>query len=115
MDQILIRDLSARGVLGIYEWERQKEQEVLINLTLFLDLRSAGRSDALGDTVDYQALAEQVQALVAKSTRQTVEALAEDIAQLCLGEAGVARVRVRVEKPKAVAFARSVGVEIERP
>jgi len=44
----------------------------------------------------------------------TVEALATDLAQLCLEVARVAKVRVRVEKPGAVRFSRSVGVEIER-
>jgi dihydroneopterin aldolase len=43
-----------------------------------------------------------------------VEALAADVARLCLEEAGVMKVRVRVEKPGAVRFAESVGVEIER-
>jgi dihydroneopterin aldolase len=46
--------------------------------------------------------------------RLTVEALATDLARLCLQEPGVQKVRVRVEKPGAVRFARSVGVEIER-
>ena len=44
----------------------------------------------------------------------TVEALAADLAQLCLEVPRVEKVRVRVEKPGAVRFSRSVGVEIER-
>ena len=43
-----------------------------------------------------------------------MEALAADLARLCLEQAGVQKVRMRVEKPGAVRFARSVGVEIER-
>ncbi len=46
--------------------------------------------------------------------RQTVEALAADIARVCLEEPGVQKVRVRVEKPRAVRFSKSVGIEIER-
>ena len=42
MDKILITDLSARGIIGIHDWERQKPQEILINLTLFVDLRQPG-------------------------------------------------------------------------
>jgi dihydroneopterin aldolase len=47
-------------------------------------------------------------------SRMTVEALANDLAKVCLQEDGVQTVIVRVEKPGAVRFAESVGVEIER-
>jgi len=46
--------------------------------------------------------------------RFTVEALAADLACLCLEESGVLMVRGRIEKPGAVRFSKSVGVEIER-
>ncbi len=62
----------------------------------------------------YATLAHQVQALVEKAARYTVEALAEDIAHFCLEISGVKGVRVRVEKPNVVPFTRLVGVEIER-
>jgi len=59
-------------------------------------------------------VAKQVIAHTESAQRLTVEALATDIAGICLRMAGVSRVRVRVEKPGAVRYARSVGVEIER-
>lgn len=114
MDQILIRDLSARGVIGVNDWERDKPQEMLINITLFTDLRRAGESDNLNDSVNYRSIAKQALAHAESAARLTVEALATDIARLCLAHAGVQKVRVRVEKPGAVRFARAVGVEIER-
>jgi len=113
-DRIVIRDLLARGILGINEWEREQAQDILINLTLFSDLRRAGFSDDIADTANYRTVTKSILALVETSTRYTVEALAADIADLCLREPGVVRVRVRVEKPGALRFARSVGVEIER-
>jgi FolB domain-containing protein len=113
-DRIEIRDLLVRGILGTNDWERKTRQDILINLTLFGDLSAAGTSDRIEDTVNYRSVAKQVIALVESSSRFTVEALAEDLARLCLGHAGVRRVRVRVEKPGALRFARSVGVEIER-
>lgn len=113
-DRILIRDLLARGILGINDWEREQPQDILINLTLFSDLRRAVFSDDIADTVNYRTVTKGILSLVEASTRYTVEALAADIARLCLEEPGVVRVRVRVEKPGALRFARSVGVEIER-
>jgi len=113
-DCIFIRDLLVRGILGINDWEREQPQDILLNLTLFTDLRRAGFSDDIADTVNYRTVTKGILAMVEASTRYTAEALAADIADLCLREPGVVRVRVRVEKPGALRFAHSVGVEIER-
>ncbi len=113
-DRIEIKDLLLRGIVGINDWERENPQDILINLTLFADLVRAGASDAIEDTVNYRTITKQIIDLVEHSARYTVEALAADIARLCLSAPGVERVRVRVEKPGALRFARSVGVEIER-
>ena len=114
MDQIIIKDLTARGIIGVNDWEREKPQEILINLMLFVDLRAAGQSDDIEDTVNYRTVAKKVQAHAESAARCTVEALATDIARICLSELGVIKAHVRVEKPGAVRFSRSIGVEIER-
>jgi len=114
MDQVFIVDLVARGIIGINDWEREKSQEMLINIVLFTDLHKAGESDDIYDSVDYRAVSKKVLEHAETACRATVEALAADLAQLCLEEPGVEKVRVRVEKPGAVRFSRSVGVEIER-
>jgi FolB domain-containing protein len=114
MDQVIISDLVARGILGLNDWEREKPQEIRINLVLFGDLSKAGKSDDIRDTINYSTLAKKVLAHAETARRLTVEALAADLAGLCLQEPGVQKVRVRVEKPGAVRFSRSVGVEIER-
>jgi FolB domain-containing protein len=114
MDKIIITDLLARGIIGVYEWERETPQDILINLVLYVDLYQPGESDGLEDSVSYHAIATQAQALAESAARLTVEALAADLARLCLADERVQKVLVRVEKPGAVRFARSVGVEIER-
>jgi FolB domain-containing protein len=114
LDQIFITDLVARGIIGINPGEREKPQEIRINLVLFVDTRKAGKSDNLEDNVNYRTIAKRVLEHAETAARQTVEALAADVAGLCLAEARVKKVRVRVEKPGAVRFSRSVGVEIER-
>lgn len=114
MDRIIIKDLLLRGVIGVNDWEREVQQDILINLTLFTDLSPAARSDDIDDTVNYRTMTKSIIEHVQNSQRYTVEALAEDIARLCLEQPGVAKARVRVEKPGALRFADSVGVEIER-
>lgn len=114
MDKVFIKDLVARGIIGIRDWEREKPQEILINITIFTDTRQAAKSDDLADCVDYSALARKIQRHAETAARWTVEALANDLADICLEAAGVERAIVRVEKPGAVRFSKSVGVEIER-
>ncbi|HUH98648.1 MAG TPA: dihydroneopterin aldolase [Anaerolineales bacterium] len=114
MDKTFIKDLLVRGILGIRDWERRTPQDILINVTAFTDTRRAAETDAIADCVDYSALVKKLQAHTETSARFTVEALANDLAKLCLEQNGVKRVIVRVEKPGAARFAKSVGVEIER-
>ncbi len=114
MDKVFIKDLLVRGIIGINDWEREKIQDILINITVFTDTGTAAVSDDLSDCVDYRALAKKAQNHAETAGRFTVEALANDIAKLCLEQKGVNKVIVRVEKPGAVRFAKSVGVEIER-
>lgn len=114
MDKVIIKDLLARGIIGVNDWERDNPQEILINIALFTDLCKAGESDDINDSVDYRTIAKKALALAETAQRLTVEALASDIARLCLLEPNVQKALVRVEKPGAVRFARSVGVEIER-
>ena len=114
MDQTLIKDLLVRGIIGINEDERHNPQDILINIAIFTDTRRAGESDNINDCVNYRTVAKKVIAHSEKAQRLTVEALANDIAKIILEENHVLGVRVRVEKPGAVRFARSVGVEVER-
>lgn len=114
MDQIFIKDLLIRGVIGITDHEREQAQDILVNIVIFSDIRKAGSSDDVDDSVNYRTVAKKVLAHVEKNQRYTVEALATDIAALVLAESNVRSVRVKVEKPGAVRFSKSVGVEIER-
>jgi FolB domain-containing protein len=113
-DRIEITDLLLRGIIGVNDWEREQPQDILINITLFADLHRAGFTDNIDDTANYRSVTKEIIRHVETSQRFTVEALASDIARICLGHPGVGKVRVRVEKPGALRFAQSVGVEIER-
>ena len=113
-DKVFIKNLTARGIIGINDWEREKPQEILINIVIITDLARAGKSDDITDSVNYRTVAKKAIRHAETAERLTVEALAEDIAGLSLAEAGVRGVIVRIEKPGAVRFSESVGVEIQR-
>jgi FolB domain-containing protein len=112
-DKIIIKDLLLRGIIGLNDWEREKKQDILINLTLFTEMQAAGQSDNPDDILNYRTITKAIIDYVENSQHYLVEALATQIARICV-ERGAGRVVVRVEKPGALRFAQSVGVEIER-
>jgi FolB domain-containing protein len=113
-DQIQIKDLLLRTIIGINAEERRARQDVLINIVLYADTRAAGASDDIDDAVNYRTITKRVIKLVEESRFYLVEKLAAEIAAICLEDPRVEAVSVRVEKPGALRFARSVGVEIHR-
>ena len=114
MDNIIISDLAARCIIGTNDDERREKQDVIINLTIAADLRAAAASDRIEDALDYRALKKEILALVDSSQYFLIEALAETIARLCFSRPQAQAVTVRVDKPSALRFARSVAVEIMR-
>lgn len=114
MDRIVISDLLVRCVIGVRDDERKDKQDVLINLSLAVDLSKAGKSDRLEDSVDYRALNKRIMSMAENSQFYLVEALAQAVADICLDHPSVMEAQVRVEKPAALRFARTVGVEITR-
>jgi FolB domain-containing protein len=112
-DKVIIRDLLLRGIIGINDWEREKKQDILINMALFTDMRAAGQSDDISDALNYRTITKRIIEYVEGSVHYTVEALATEVARIAIAH-GAARAIVRVEKPGALRFAESVGVEIER-
>ncbi len=113
-DRILIKDLLVRCIIGVNESERREKQDVLISVCLWTDLKEASETDDIGKTVDYKKITKNIIAFVEKSDFFLVETLAENVAKICLIPERVKRAKVVVEKPGALRFAKSVGVEIVR-
>ena len=114
MDKVFIENLLVRGVIGVTDRERANPQDIVCNITLYTDISKGGETDKIEFCVNYRTVAKAVYAHVESIGRYTVEALATDIAQICLGFERVMEVTVKVEKPGAVRFSQSVGVEIHR-
>ncbi len=114
LDKIHIRDLLVRCVIGVNDSERENKQDVLINVTLYVDLKEACRTDNISDTVDYKLIKKKIVNFVESSSFFLIERLAEKIAEICLENHKVRKVKVTVDKTGALRFARSVAIEIER-
>ena len=114
MDKIIIKNLTTECIIGVNGWERENTQKIYINLTIYVDTKKAGENDDLSMSINYFTLASKVKLHAEKAKRLTVEALAEDIAKLCLEEEKALKVKVSVDKPDIIKFVDSVGVKITR-
>ena len=119
-DRITLTGLRVRGHHGVFDHERRDGQDFLVDLTVWLDLTAAQRTDALADTVDYGALATIAADVVAGSPYDLIEAVAGRIAdEVLAADDRLAAVEVTVHKPSApipLAFADvAVAVRRERP
>jgi dihydroneopterin aldolase / 2-amino-4-hydroxy-6-hydroxymethyldihydropteridine diphosphokinase len=115
-DRIVLQGISARGFHGVLDFEKADGQDFVVDVTLEVDLRRAGRSDLLAHTVNYAEVAADIVDLIAGPSLDLIEALAEQIAATALRRPLVQAVEVTVHKPQApvgVPFA-DVQVRIKR-
>src|ERR1700687_6017209 len=114
MDTIYIHALKTEAIIGIFDWERQGKQTVVVDIEISADVARAALSDSIDDTLNYKRVAKSVLAFVEESKFHLVEALAERIAMLILEDFGIAWVRISLSKPGAIRNSRDVGVTLER-
>jgi FolB domain-containing protein len=106
---LLIDGVQFRCIIGVTPRERERVQEIVVNLHVKVDFEKAAASDSIRDTVDYRALTRRVIAAGEASSFQLVETLAIHLGGVILADfASVQDVRVEVEKPHALSAARSV-------
>jgi dihydroneopterin aldolase len=114
MDTIYIHALKTEAIIGIFDWERQVKQTVVVDIEISADVAKAALSDSIDDTLNYKRVAKRVLAFVEESKFHLVETLAERIAMLILEDFGIAWVRISLSKPGAIRNSRDVGVTLER-
>ena len=100
-DRIALTGLRVRGHHGVLAAERADGQDFVVDAVLEVDLRPAGASDDLADTIDYGVLASQLAAVVAGEPVDLIETLAARLAEVCLADGRVVSVEVTVHKPAA--------------
>lgn len=114
MDIIFLRGLEIDTIIGIYDWEREIRQTVILDLEMATDIRKAAVSDDIEHTIDYKAVAKRVIHFVESSEFYLVETLAEKVAGIILEEFSVPWVKLTLNKKGAIRGASDVGIIIER-
>ncbi|MDC9729156.1 MAG: dihydroneopterin aldolase [Methyloprofundus sp.] len=114
MDIIFLGGLQVETIIGIYDWERETKQTVVLDIEMAHDIKKAAATDDIEDTLDYKAVSEQVVAFVKASEFFLVERLAEEINQMIRTEFNVPWVKLTLNKKGAITGASDVGIIIER-
>jgi len=113
MAKVQITDLTLRTIIGTNDWERKTKQDILINVTLEYDSSKSRRSDNLKDAIDYKKLTKRIIRDVENSRFFLLEALAGFVLKIIMEEKRIKRAAVRIDKPQALRFAKSVSVTLE--
>lgn len=113
-DRIVLEGIEVEALIGVFEHERHAKRPLLVDLDLTCDITRAAVTDNVEDTIDYFTLTNCVREHCARSSYRLIEALAADIARICLASPRVSRAVVKVRKPGAVAGVSSIAVVIER-
>lgn len=114
MDTVFIEALEIETVIGIYDWERNVRQKVVLDVEMAFDNRKPAASDKIEDTVNYKAVSKRLIAFIEASSFELVETLAEHCAAIIRDEFSVPWVRLKLSKPGAVTGSQAVGVVVER-
>lgn len=114
MDKVMIEGLQVDAFVGIYAWEHEQPQPLVIDVTMVWDNRPAAHSEQISDALDYDQVSQAITRMIEQQPWQLIETVAERIAALILNDFAVPQVMVKVAKPKAVPSARQVAVVIER-
>lgn len=114
MDTIFISGLKADTIIGIYEWEKNTRQTILLDLEMATDISKAAASDDIEDTLNYKSISKRLVEFIENSKFELVERLAEEISSLLIVEFGVQELNLTLHKPGALSDADDVGIKITR-
>ncbi|MGD6737425.1 dihydroneopterin aldolase [Photobacterium leiognathi subsp. mandapamensis] len=114
MDKVFIEQLEVIATIGVYDWEQEIKQKLVLDLEMAHDNRPAANNDDVMLALDYSTVSTAVTNLIEQGRFLLVERVAEEVASLIMTDFNVPWVKVRVTKPGAVVNARGVGVQIER-
>ncbi|MGR5284501.1 dihydroneopterin aldolase [Vibrio maritimus] len=114
LDKVFIEQLEVITTIGVYDWEQEIKQKLILDIEMAHDNAPAGQSDDVADALDYSKVSEAVLNHIENGRFLLVERVAEEVAAIIQKQFNVPWVKIRLAKPGAVPQAKSVGVVIER-
>ncbi|KAG0345126.1 trifunctional dihydropteroate synthetase [Podila humilis] len=115
-DVIFVKDLRLSCIIGVNPWEREEEQIIVLNLQIYpgFDDSTDRKADYVSSTHNYRTIVRTITKYIEASSYKTVEAFVTSVARIAVEKCHVSKITVKMEKPSAIVFAGSAGVEITR-
>jgi 7,8-dihydroneopterin aldolase/epimerase/oxygenase len=115
MDKLYIKNLTLKTTIGCHDWEKQLLQTIIVDIEMGIDCKQIAQTDALNATIDYVQMVDKLTAFAASAKFDLIETLIEKIAQFLHQHYSVIKqLKISLDKPGAMAQAKTVGVMIER-
>jgi dihydroneopterin aldolase len=114
LDKIYIEGLQVYSLIGVYDWEREAKQRLLVDMQLFIDLSRAAKSDQVNDTLNYAEVASCVEQVADISEFELLEALADAMVAKVFSQFPVQKISLKLSKPDILPKAQNVAVELIR-
>ena len=113
MDKIFLHGMKADTLIGVYDWERQHKQTLILDLDVVLP-ENSHQDDNIEHTIHYGEMCQLIRQELADCDFKLLESLAEFVAQLVVEHYPTPQLRLRVSKAGVLPDVREVGIEIER-
>ena len=113
-DIVFIKSLEVHTIIGIYDWEQETKQKLLIDIEVSNDNTVPAKTDNIEDAVDYEFISTSIVKLFQNTKYQLIETVAEVCANWILTNTKSKTVKITVSKPDAIGAAMNVGVQIAR-
>ncbi|MDD2800060.1 MAG: dihydroneopterin aldolase [Methylobacter sp.] len=114
MDIIFLGGLEIQTIIGIYDWERETKQTIILDIEMAFDIKKAAETDDIQYTLDYKTVSKRIISFVENSQFYLVEKLISEIANIIRNEFDVTWVKITLNKKGAIRGASDVGIMIER-
>lgn len=111
---IKIKNLRLTTIIGIYDWEKTLNREIIINLKITTDLDPSKINDDIKNTIDYEEICKNIRKIVASSKAELVETLAEEIISEMMNNKHIKECHLEIDKLKSLADIDSFSVTLHK-
>ena len=114
MDKIFLKNLRLKTRIGLFDWEKQIDQIINIDLEAGFDISKAAETDDVKHSLDYKTISSTIKEYVENNNHELIETLIENIAQMILKGFDLEYITLSISKPGAIRDSKDVGITITR-
>ncbi len=111
---IKIKNFRLKTILGIYDWEKTFDREIVINAKIETDYDDALQTDEISDTIDYDVIISKIKNLIAGKRFKLIERMAQEVMDVVMQDKRIKKCKLEIAKMGAVEGVESFSVIISQ-